>query len=166
MSINAVVLTGRLTRDPEMDYSRQGTPICNFGIAVDGASNESDPDRQGAYKAGFFDCIAFGNTAEFVQQYLDKGSRVGIDGRLRQDRWKTDSGDKRSRVKIVVGRVDFQETRAEADARRAGQGTQGSRGQQQQRRPAQDDAPFGDDDALPQEPDCGVDPEDDPFGDQ
>lgn len=161
MSINSVVLTGRLTRDPETDYSRDGKPICNFSIAVDGASNQPDPDRQGAYQAGFFDCIAFSSTAEFIQQYLDKGSRVGIEGRLQQDRWVTDSGDKRSRVKIVVGRVDFQETKSEADARRAGAG-----GRQQRRKPAQDDGPFGDDDSL-QEPDgIAVDPEDDPFGDQ
>ena len=161
--MNTVALFGRLTRDPETNYTQgqEPKPVVNFGLAVDNASNQRAEQGNG-YDAGFFECIAFNKTAENIQQYFDKGARIGVEGRLQQDRWQNDQGQNRSAVKVVVSRFTFIETRTEAEQRRGSSSQQ----PQQQAPPPQagnPDSPFGDQDGPPG---LEVDPSDDPFGDQ
>ena len=98
MDINKTVVIGRLTRDPEMAYSQSGTPIAKFSIAVNGMKDDD---------VSFFDCVSFKKTAELVSQYLTKGARVGIDGKLQQNRWEDKDGNKRSKIEIIVNTVQF-----------------------------------------------------------
>lgn len=101
MNINTVVVTGNLTRDPE---SVADGKVASFGIAVNSREKKNDEWQD---RADFFDVTCFGKTAENVLKYLKKGASVAIDGRLRQDRWKTDSGDNRSKVKVIAQMVQF-----------------------------------------------------------
>jgi len=112
MSINTVVLTGRLCADPELKHSGKGTAIANFRLAVDRNGKDEGAD--------FFTCVAFEKTAELVCKFCDKGSLVGVEGRLQARQWETDSGDKRTAVEVVANRVQFMESRSEAEARRGG----------------------------------------------
>lgn len=97
-SINNVILMGRLTRDPEMRSTQSGKSITSFSIAVDRGNEETD----------FFEITAWDKLAELVDKYLEKGRRVLVQGRLRQDTWDDkDSGKKRSKVGIVASDVTF-----------------------------------------------------------
>jgi single-strand DNA-binding protein len=99
-SINQVILMGRLTRDPEQRTTTSGKTIANFSIAVD-RGGESD-------EADFFDITAWEKLGELVVQYLAKGRRVLVQGRLRQDSWDDkETGKKRSRVEVTATDVTF-----------------------------------------------------------
>jgi len=99
-SINQVILMGRLTRDPEQRTTTGGKTIASFSIAVD-RGGESD-------QADFFDITAWEKLGELVVQYLAKGRRVLVQGRLRQDSWDDkETGKKRSRVEVTATDVTF-----------------------------------------------------------
>lgn len=96
--MNTVSLIGRLTADPEMRYLESGKAITSFSIAITRTRDESD----------FFDVQAWDKTAEVIVQYCKKGSQIGIEGRLKQERWKDrDSGNSRSKVVIVASRIEL-----------------------------------------------------------
>ena len=95
--LSLVALTGRLTRDPEAIETKSDVTLVKFGLAVNRYS-------KGEEAVSFFDVTSFGKTAEFVQGYLVKGSRVALDGRLEQDRWEKD-GQKRSKVQVIVNNL-------------------------------------------------------------
>ena len=98
--INQVILMGRLTRDPEMRTTASGKSVCSFSLAVDRAGQDDQAD--------FFDVSAWEKTGELVNQYLSKGRRCLVQGRLRQDSWEDkESGKKRSRVEVVAFDVTF-----------------------------------------------------------
>lgn len=112
-SFNKVFILGRLTRDPEIRYMPSGSPVCDFGIATNRKYTGSDGAKQ--EEVSFFDITAFGKTAELVCQYLSKGRQALIEGRLKQDRWENNEGQKRSKVKVVAERVTFIGGRGEGD---------------------------------------------------
>lgn len=103
MNINRVVLTGNLTRDPELRSTPSGTSVCNLGLAVNEREKVGDEWRD---RANYFDITVWGKQAESAAQYLSKGSPVAVDGRLRHERWEVD-GQKRSTVKVVAHLVQF-----------------------------------------------------------
>lgn len=105
MSINCVVLVGNLTRDPE-EFSAG----CKFGLAVNERVKRND---EWTDYASFFEVVVFGKQADAVVKHLAKGRQVGVSGRLRQERWETDSGDKRSMVKVYAHEVQFLGSRPE-----------------------------------------------------
>lgn len=98
--INQVILMGRLTRDPEQRTTTTGKSVTSFSLAV---------DRQGQDdQADFFDITAWEKTGELVAQYLSKGRRCLVQGRLRQDSWDDkETGKKRSRVEVTAFDVTF-----------------------------------------------------------
>lgn len=99
-SINQVILMGRLTRDPEQRTTAGGKTIASFSIAVD-RGGDSDA-------ADFFEITAWEKLGELVVQYLAKGRRVLVQGRLRQDSWDDkETGKKRSRVEVTATDVTF-----------------------------------------------------------
>ena len=99
-SINQVILMGRLTRDPEMRTTTTGKTIASFSIAVDRGGQEDQAD--------FFDVTAWEKLGELVNQYLSKGRRCLVQGRLRQDSWDDkETGKKRSKVEVVATDVTF-----------------------------------------------------------
>ncbi len=99
-SINQVILMGRLTRDPEQRTTTTGKNIASFSIAVDRNTQDDQAD--------FFDVTAWEKLGDLVMQYLGKGRRVLVQGRLRQDSWDDkETGKKRSRVEVVATDVTF-----------------------------------------------------------
>jgi single-strand DNA-binding protein len=99
-SINQVILMGRLTRDPEQRTTSTGKTIASFSIAVDRGGQDDAAD--------FFDITAWEKLGELVMQYLGKGRRVLVQGRLRQDSWDDkETGKKRSRVEVTATDVTF-----------------------------------------------------------
>lgn len=101
MSVNRVVLVGRLTRDPELRQTTTGRQVCNFGIAVQKQRKPQD----GSPDADFFNIVAWGQTADFVTQYLHKGRLVAVDGRLQARRYTTQDGAQRDIVEVVADNV-------------------------------------------------------------
>ena len=105
MSVNSVVVAGNLTRDVEVRRTQSGMSIVSFGIAV----NERRKNGQmGEYEdyANYFDVTAFGERWEKLAQYMPKGTKVTVQGRLRQSRWQRD-GQNRSKVEIVAEEVEL-----------------------------------------------------------
>lgn len=111
-AINTVTLVGNLTRDPELKHAGD-TAIANLGIAVNGSVKKNG---EWVDRADFFDVTVFGKRAENVCQYLSKGSKLAIAGRLRQDRWETDSGENRSKVKIIADQIVFTGEKPDTDS--------------------------------------------------
>lgn len=99
-SINQVILMGRLTRDPEQRTTTTGKTIASFSIAVDRGGQDDQAD--------FFNVTAWEKLGELVMQYLAKGRRVLVQGRLRQDTWDDkETGKKQSRIEVVATDVTF-----------------------------------------------------------
>lgn len=99
-SINQVILLGRLTRDPDQRTTPSGRTVVSFGIAVDRAGQDDQAD--------FFDVTAWEKLGELVMQYLSKGRRVLVQGRLRQDSWDDkETGKRRSRIEVTATDVTF-----------------------------------------------------------
>jgi len=99
-SINQVILMGRLTRDPETRTTPSGKTITSFSLAVDRAGQDDATD--------FFDVTAWEKLGELVSQYLSKGRRCLVQGRLRQDSWDDkETGKKRTRIEVVASDVTF-----------------------------------------------------------
>ena len=104
MSINRVALSGNLTREPELRQTRSGMAVLSFGMAV----NDRRKNQQGEWEdyANFVDCTMFGNRAQGVSQYLSKGAKVAVEGRLHYSSWEKD-GQKRSKLDVVVDEIEF-----------------------------------------------------------
>jgi single-strand DNA-binding protein len=100
--MNLLAIIGTLTRDAEIRYTHGGTAIGNFSIAV----NRYWKGQDGEFKeeVSYFQCTAFGKTAEKIVEKYGKGDKIAITGKLKQDRWEKD-GQKHSRVVIVVDQV-------------------------------------------------------------
>lgn len=105
--INRVLLVGRLTRDPELSHTSGGTAVTKFALAVNGREKDNS-SGEWTDRADFFDVTVFGNQAEAVAEYLAKGRLCAVDGRLKQERWKTrDTQENRSRVVVIADNVQF-----------------------------------------------------------
>jgi single-strand DNA-binding protein len=99
--VNRVIISGRLTRDAEVKNLPSGTSVVEFGLA----SNRKFKDKE---DTTFIDCTMFGDRASNLAQYLTKGKKLIVEGRLRYESWEKD-GQKRSRVGVVVDEVSFME---------------------------------------------------------
>ena len=102
--MNKIQLLATMTRDCELRYAQSGTAIGSFGVAYN--EKRKQPDGSYADQAHFFDVTCFGKTAENVQKYFSKGSRILIDGSLSFSQWEKD-GQKRSKVDIKLNSFDF-----------------------------------------------------------
>ena len=101
MAFNLVILTGRLTKEPEIKFGASGTAYCKFTLAVNRVKKD-DP-------ADFIFCSAFGKTAELIAEYVKKGNNLGIQGRLQQDTYEKD-GEKISKTGVTVDKIEFLES--------------------------------------------------------
>ncbi len=111
MSINKVMITGNLTRDAELRKTPNGTAVLNLGVAVnDRRRNQTTGDWEDY--ANFVDCTMFGRRAEAIAQYLTKGVKVAIEGRLHYSSWEDrNSGQRRSRLDVTVDEIEFMSSR-------------------------------------------------------
>ena len=100
--MNSVSLLGRLTRDPEISYSRSDTNICKFTLAID------RPVRQGEEKqADFIRITVFGRQADACGRYLSKGRQAAVQGRLQTSTYKDRNGENRSVTDVIAEKVEF-----------------------------------------------------------
>lgn len=104
MSINVVVISGNLTRYPELRHTNGGTAILSFGVAV----NDRMKDRDGSWvdRPNFVDVTVFGARAEALSRYLSKGTKVALSGKLRYSSWERD-GQKRSKLEVIADEIEF-----------------------------------------------------------
>lgn len=101
---NKVILMGNLTRNPELRYTPNGTPVSSFGLAVGRRFKQNEELKEAVC---FVDIVVYGKQAEYCGQYLTKGNGVIIEGRVQQHRWETEDGQKRSKHEVVAQTVTF-----------------------------------------------------------
>ena len=97
--MNNITLMGRLTRDPELKYSQAGKAYCRFSLAVQREFNREEAD--------FINCLAFGKTAETIAEWLGKGRRIALNGRIQTGNYENKNGDKVSTFEVVADRFEF-----------------------------------------------------------
>lgn len=108
--MNNLNIIGNLTKDPELRFLGDGKPVAKFSIGVQDGYGENK-------HTSFFGVVVFGKQAESVNQYCFKGSKVGITGAIKQSRWESQDGSKRSNVEIIAMKVDFLTPKGFADTK-------------------------------------------------
>ena len=109
MDLNRVILIGRTTRDIELKYTPSGAAVCSFTLA--NGRKVKDVEQ-----TSFIDCVAWQKSAEIIAQYVAKGHRIAVEGRLQQRSWDDQDGKKRSKVELVVENFQFLEGKQAAAA--------------------------------------------------
>jgi single-strand DNA-binding protein len=104
-NFNKVILAGNLTRDPQLSYLPNQTPVVEIGLAVN--RRWRGQDGQQKEETCFVDCRAYGRQAEVMNQYLSKGRPVLVEGRLQFSQWEDQSGGKRSKLRVVIEGFQF-----------------------------------------------------------
>ncbi len=109
MSINRVIISGNLTRNPELRQTQSGMPVLGLGVAVNDRRKNQTTGEWEDYP-NFIDCTMFGSRAEALSRYLSKGTKVAIEGKLRWSQWERD-GQKRSKIEVIVDELEFMSSR-------------------------------------------------------
>jgi single-strand DNA-binding protein len=104
-NFNKVILAGNLTRDPQLRYLPNQTPVVDFGLAIN--RKWTSPDGQRKEDTCFVDCSAFGKPAETINHYLKKGQPILVEGRLTFQQWQAQDGTKRSKLSVTVETFQF-----------------------------------------------------------
>ncbi len=110
--LNHITIMGRLTRDPELRYTQSQTPVASFTLAVDRDFSGRDG---GEKQTDFIDCVAWRQTAEFVNKYFSKGSMAVVAGRLQIRDWQDRDGNKRRSAEVVAENIYFGESKRRDD---------------------------------------------------
>ena len=122
-SFNKVILMGNFTRDPELRFLPNNTAVCDMGLAVNDRY-QNKATGQWEDRPNFVDCTAFGRTAENISKFFAKGRPIFIEGKLRFEQWEDrQSGQKRSKLKVVVDTWQFVDSK---DGAGGGGGPEGS----------------------------------------
>jgi len=139
MSVNKVILVGRLGRDPETRYTSGGQAVCNFSIATDESFKDRNGERQ--KRTEWHKIVVWGRQAEIAQQYLKKGTLVYLEGRIQTREWTDREGQKRTSFDIVANNFRMLSGRADAAAAGAGAGTPAAAAEVEPPAPSDDHAP-------------------------
>jgi single-strand DNA-binding protein len=123
MSVNKVILVGRLGRDPETRYTGGGQAVANFSLATDETYKDRNGEKQ--KRTEWHKIVVWGKQAEIAQQYLKKGSLVFIEGRIQSREWQDKEGQKRTSFEIVANNFRMLGGRAEGAAAAGAGGTAG-----------------------------------------
>lgn len=115
MSINRVIISGNLTRDPELRQTSSGTNVLSFGVAVNDRRRNPQTGEWEDYP-NFIDCTMFGARADALSRYLSKGTKVAIEGKLRWSQWERE-GQKRSKIEVIVDELEFMTSRGKGEPR-------------------------------------------------
>jgi single-strand DNA-binding protein len=118
MSVNKVILVGRLGRDPETRYTGSGQAVANFSLATDESYKDRNGERQ--KRTEWHKIVVWGKQAEIAQQYLKKGSLIFVEGRIQSREWQDKEGQKRTSFEIVANNFRMLGGRAEGAAAGAG----------------------------------------------
>jgi single-strand DNA-binding protein len=112
-SLNQVTIMGNLTRDPELRQTPNGQSVCSFSLALNRSYKDSSGEWQEA--TDYIDVVAWSTLAERISQYLSKGRRALVQGRLQSRNWEQD-GQKRSKVEVLANDVTFLDSRGGGDS--------------------------------------------------
>ena len=112
MSINRVIISGNLTRSPELRSTSAGLPVMQMNVAVNDRRKDPNTGEWQDYP-NFVDVTLFGTRAESIAPFLTKGAKVAIEGKLRWSQWERD-GQKRSKIEVIAEEVEFMSRKAEA----------------------------------------------------
>jgi single-strand DNA-binding protein len=123
MSVNKVILVGRLGRDPETRYTSSGQAVANFSLATDESFKDRNGERQ--KRTEWHKIVIWGKQAEIAQQYLKKGSLIYLEGRIQSREWQDKEGQKRTSFEIVANNFRMLGGRGDAAAAGAGAGRGG-----------------------------------------
>ena len=104
--MNLAILMGRLTKDPDISTSQNGTQIARYTIAIDRIGKDQGAD--------FISCVAFNKSAEFADKYLKKGTKIAIEGMIRTGSYTNKDGQKVYTTDVIVNRQEFAESKGEA----------------------------------------------------
>ncbi len=137
-NFNKVLLMGNLTRDPQLSYTPNQTPVVDFGLATNRRWTGQDGSQR--EETCFVDCRAFGRQAENINKYLSKGRLVFVEGRLTFDTWTAQDGTKRSRHRVTVENFQFMPRAGATDGNQAIQSA-GTNSEVKQQT-TEDDIPF------------------------
>ena len=124
--MNKVILVGRLARDPELRTTGGGQSVCRFAVAVDRRFK-----REGQPTADFINVVAFAKQAETINQYLGKGRRIALEGRIQTGSYTAQDGSKRYTTDVVLESFDFVESSNGNQGQNQGQGQYQGQGYQQ-----------------------------------
>jgi single-strand DNA-binding protein len=111
--LNKVMIIGNLGRDPEMRYTPSGRPVTSFSVATSRTWNTSDGERR--TETEWFNIVAWGNLAEICNQYLSKGQRVYVEGRLQTRRWEDNDGNKHTSTEVVANEMILLDDRRDSN---------------------------------------------------
>lgn len=111
--LNKIIIMGRLTRDPELRSTQNGTAVAFFTLAVD---RDGKDKQTGERAVDFIDCVAWRQTAEFVSRYFSKGRMAVVEGRLQLRDWTDKEGNKRRAAEVMVGSIYFGDSKRDAEA--------------------------------------------------
>jgi single-strand DNA-binding protein len=125
MSVNKVILVGRLGRDPETRYTGGGQAVANFSVATDESYKDKNGERQ--KRTEWHKIVVWGKQAEIAQQYLKKGSLIFIEGRIQSREWQDKEGQKRTSFEIVANNFRMLGGRSEGAAAASAGGGAGTR---------------------------------------
>lgn len=118
MSLNRVAISGNLTRDPDLRLTQGGMPVLSIGVAVNDRRRNSQTGEW-EDQPNFVDCVIFGQRANSLASMLAKGTKVAIEGKLRQSRWQDkQTGQNRSKLEVVVDDIDLMQARGEGQGGR------------------------------------------------
>ncbi|MGB6483645.1 MAG: single-stranded DNA-binding protein [Candidatus Acidiferrales bacterium] len=138
MSVNKVILVGRLGRDPETRFTGGGQAVANFSVATDETYKDRAGERQ--KRTEWHKIVVWGKQAEIAQQYLKKGSLVFIEGRIQTREWQDKEGQKRTSFEIVATNFRMLGGRSEGAAAGMSGGTGASHGAEHESMPVEDTA--------------------------
>ena len=116
--LNHITLMGRLTRDPELRYTKSNTPVASFSLAVERDIKDQDGER----KTDFIDCVAWRQTGEFITKHFTKGRMAVVSGRLQFRIWEDKDKNSRRTAEVLVENVYFGDSKPEASRSNAGTG--------------------------------------------
>lgn len=120
-NLNKVLLIGRLTRDPELRVMPKGTPVCQFGLAINRETKAESGEKQA--ETTFVDVEAWSKQAEAIAKYLTKGRHIYLEGRLKLDQWEDKTTrEKRSRMKVVLESFQFLDSAGQGEPSKADSG--------------------------------------------
>ena len=113
--LNKVMIIGNLGRDPELRYTQRGTPVCNFTVAVNRPGRMDENGQRAEDETEWFSVVAWDKLAETCNQYLSKGRKVYVEGRLQTRSWEGPDGQKRSRVEVLAQNMVMLDSRNRSD---------------------------------------------------
>lgn len=112
--MNNVNLIGRITKDIEVKYTQQGTPVASFTLAV----NRQFKNKDGNQEADFINCVVWRKPAEILQQYTHKGSKIGVTGQIQTRNYENQQGQRVYVTEVVVNSFDFLDSKSSSDSQR------------------------------------------------